>query len=393
MGRRVVWAALVVALLSSLVIVTGAEARPKVLDVQAGAMHPKNPDAPYEYTRFYPDALKVHRGQTVRWKIMGFHTVTYSKIGSQGFFRRDEAPGTYALPETTIFGSGCGTAANLCVVNTRTKFASTSVPLFDDAPVNMKIDLPPGKYRLFCQIHPKMQASVQVAKQGARVPTQRDVNARIAADVRKDTAAADALFKANQQPASKVEADGRRAWRVLIGDETPDNHVSILAYMPANLNIARGDRVRYVYRDRFVNEFHTVTFPTEAAGSFEPVPYGLAPFAINPSCDFDDPAGGLPGVIGPMWFFGPPCPGILEILWAPWMTQGHPAPGNLVLTPATYHDSGIVVPQSLPRKLRTLPDTGASLPTTFVAEFPAPGGFNFYCNIHGPFMAASINVS
>jgi plastocyanin len=211
--------------------------------------------------------------------------------------------------------------------------------------------------------------------------------------VRRDSDAADALFRADQRPVSKVDAEGTRVWRVLLGDSTPNDHVAILAFMPAETNIAAGERVRFAYRDRIDNEVHTVTFPTELSGSPGPPPYGLGGLGFLPACDFDDPSTGMKGVPGLWGVMGPDCPANLELVLQPWMTEAHPAPGNQVLTRATYHDSAMLLPPRAPKNFRTLPDSGKLLPPAFEAEFPAPGTFTFECDVHVDLMTGSINAS
>ena len=362
--------------------------------IQAGAAHPTNRNAPYEYTRYYPEVLDVHRGQTVTWKIFGFHSITFSKSAPPGFYRTDEVPGTYAVPERWAFGSGCGLSeGTACKLTPGTRFLSSGTPIVAAGPFSATIDAPPGTYRYFCTVHPGMAGKINVVRSGEPVKTQRQVDAEIASQVRADSANADALFRADQRPVSTLTADGQREWRGLLGDSTRDNHVSILAFMPTNLEIAAGDKVRYTYRDHTVNEIHTVTFPTEATGGFEPVPHGLGAFGIYFSCDPDSPTGGMKGVPGLWGVVGPACPATLELGHAPWMLQGHPAPGDQVLTPLTYHDSGMLVPKRSSKGYRFLPDAAAAFPSTFDAEFPAAGTFSFECNIHVDLMTASVTVT
>jgi plastocyanin len=397
MLRRSVFTLLMLALVTSVLVSPGtSDARTPdgKLVIQAGAAHPTNRDAPYEYTRFYPEVLNVQRGQTVSWKILGFHSITFSKSGRPPFYRTDEVPGTYAIPESWAFGTGCGhPGSKACVLQAGTKFLSSGVPMFDAGPFSVKMDVAPGAYGYFCTVHPGMKGTINVVRKGVRVPAQRQVDAQVASQVRVDSANADALFRADQKPVSTVDADGRRVWRGLLGDSTRDNHVSILAFVPSNLEIAAGDRVRYTYRDHTVNEVHTVTFPTEATGGFEPVPHGLGAFGIYFSCDPDSPTSGMPGLAGPWAPIGPPCPANLELVHAPWMVRAHHAPGDQVLTPASYHDSGLLVPKRASSGFRKLPDTSATFPSAFDAEFPAAGTFKFECNIHVDLMTGSVSVT
>jgi plastocyanin len=367
-------------------------AAPASLKVQAGAV-PKG-NAPYEYNRFYPDVVKVHRGQTLRVGIFGFHTFTYAKAGRSSFLRADEIPGVYAWPEESVFGSGCGRGGTPCVLAPETTFASSAAPLFDGSPVDVKVDVPPGRYTYFCQIHVTMSGTIDVVANSVAIPTQKQVNEQVASAVRKDTAAADKLFKADQVPVSKVDADGVRTWRVLAGDATPDNHVQFLTYLPSKLAVEAGDRVRFVMKNQFAGDPHTVTFPAAAVGTSDvPVPNGLAGFGVDLSCDVDDPKSGLPGVIGFWGVLGPPCPASLEVVWAPWMIDPHPAPGNLVALPASYHDSGMLIGPKYPKALRSLPDGGRPFPSSFDADFPAEGSFAYACSVHGDFMTGTVDVS
>lgn len=396
MLRKTLVALLMLVSIAALLVPGVSDAGPSdgKLLIQAGATHPTNREAPYEYTRFYPEVLNVRRGQTISWKILGFHSITFSKSGRPPFYRTDEVPGTYAIPEAWAFGSGCGhPGSKACVLRTATKFLSSGVPLFGAGPFTAKMDVPPGAYEYFCTVHPGMKGTVNVVRDAARAATQRQVDAQIASQVRADSANADALFRANQKPVSTVESDGTRVWRGLLGDSTRDNHVSIIAFMPSNLEIAAGDKVRYTYRDHTVNEVHTVTFPTQATGGFEPLPHGLGAFGIYLSCDPDTPTGGLPGVPGLWGVMGPACPAHLELGHAPWMTTSHHAPGDQVLTPLTYHDSGLLVPKRASKGFRALPDTGETLPSAFDAEFPAAGTFTYECNIHVDFMTGSVRVT
>ena len=399
MLRRSVFATVTLVLVVSVLSPATSDARPPdgKLTIQAGAIHPENKSAPYEYTRYYPEVLRVRRGQTVTWRFLGFHTVTFSRSARPSWYRPDEAPDTYAVNEAFAFGAtDCGRLGTKpCVLTPSTKFLSSGVPrVRANEPFALTIDVPEGSYRYLCTVHPSMSGTVQVVGSRSPVPTQKQVDAQVASQVRADSRTADALFRADQRPASTVDADGTRVWRGLLGDSTRDNHVSILAFMPAGLEIAAGDKVRYVYREHVVNEVHTVTFPSAVSGGpTPPGPPGLGSFPFVPACDFDDPASGMKGVPG-LWGVAvwPACPANDEVLHQPWMTRGRPAPGNEILTPTTYHDSGILAPKRAPT-MRVLPDTGRKLPSAFDAGFPNVGSFTFECNIHVDLMTGSVTVS
>lgn len=395
--RRRWYALALVILVVPLVPPPEADAAPRVVTIQAGARHPTNPSAPYEYTRYYPETLRVHRGQTVRWSFVGFHTVTFSRSARPPWFRADEIPGTYAVDERFGFGAtDCGRdGLRPCRLRPGTRFLSSGAPRTRGGqPFELTVDARPGRYSYFCTVHPSMKGTIEVVGDRAPVPAQKQIDAQIKSAVRADSKTADSLFRADQTPRSSVGSDGRRTWRVLLGDSTPDNHVSILAYLPSELKVAAGDKVLYAFRDRTVDEVHTVTFPTEVAGGTSPAPHGLGGMPFIPACDFDGRTTGMKGVPG-LWGVAawPACPANAEILHAPWMTQGRPAPGDQIVSPATYHDSGMLLPKRSSKGMRVLPDTGRALPASFVAEFPVAGRFGFACNLHADIMSGSVAVS
>jgi plastocyanin len=397
--RRVVVAGFVAGVLVSASLVGGGEAQakaPAVFTIKAGAAHPTNRNAPYVYTRYYPEIARVHRGQRIRWSFLQTHSVTFSKAGRPGWFRADEVPNTYAVNERFGFGAkncGIGDLAP-CPLKSTTTFLSSGVSRTrQEQPFEIVVDALPGTYKYFCTIHTRMTGAIQVVGDATPVPTASAVSSQVAKDVLADSKAADAVFRADQKPVSTVNA-GQRVWRGLLGDATRDGHVSIVAFMPTDLKIGPGDKVHYVFRDYASNEPHTVTFPTEVTGGPPGGPVGLGTFALFPACDLDDPSSGVRGIPG-LWGASPfpACPGNLEILHAPWMTTGHPARNDEVATPATYHDSGLLLPQRADRGMRVLPDTGRVLPSTFDAQFPNAGTFKFECNLHTDVMTGSINVA
>ncbi|HEX9713477.1 MAG TPA: hypothetical protein VGB52_13120 [Actinomycetota bacterium] len=367
--------------------------------VQAGALHPSQPDRPYEYTRFYPPVLDVHRGQTVQWMVVGdgvvsgFHTITFADAGRPAFIRADDLPGTYATPEEWSIGSACGrNGLPACVFDEDTSFLSSGIPPFGNSPFQVTIDVPQGMYSYFCTVHPAMSGALRVVPDSQPLPSSEEIEAEVTAAIQADTEAADALWDLRQDPVSTIE-DGQRVWRVLVGDATPDDHVSLNAYLPATLDIEAGDKVRFQILEPVVNEVHTVTFPSAVTGGFSPVPHGLGGFGFYASCDPDDTSTGAKGIPGTWGIAGPDCPANLEIAIAPWMTAATPAPGGLVLTPATVHDSGILIPPGAPANFRELPGSGRVLPASFEGTFPLPGDFPFECNVHVDPMAGVIRVA
>jgi plastocyanin len=257
----------------------------------------------------------------------------------------------------------------------------------------VKVDVPVGVYPFICTVHASMQGALQVVGDDVALPSRAELATQRVNEIVADTASAAPLE--NQNPGFTIDGD-RKIWNVLLGDSTPDNHVAINSYIPASLQIAAGDGVRFFFDNNIVDEIHTVSFPSEVTGSFSlgglGIPYGKGGVGLHPRCDFDDPLTGAPGVPGPFAITPLPCPANLEFGASPWMSTPTPAPGNNVL-PGGVHDSALLAPVGAPESYRALPDTGGFLPSTFAAEFPVPGTFTYKCNIHLDPMVGSITVT
>ena len=367
--------------------------------VQVGATSPGAATQPFEYTRFYPDHLRVHRGQTVQFESLNFHTVAFRPGGQDGLLpvvRRDEGADRFALSETAWQRSPCGDPAQAaCVLDGPDDEFSSGIPVWD-LTWRVQIDRPVGTTITYlCMFHPGMSASIEVVGDAEALPSQESIDSEVRTQVAVDTQEAIDHRAMLEADAPHREEDGRTLWTVLVGAATPSGHVSILGYMPNRLDGARpGDAVEFVSSGPAGH--HSVTFPTVLVGDNEISPTNrLTLLAIHPACDFDDPAGGAPGIGGPYEPFTPlPCLGSLEFVLSPYLSEPHPAPSDLVATPATYHDSGLMWSEEAPENARGRPaGSGEYFPHRFVAEFPASGVFEYACTIHGAdFMSGTVEV-
>lgn len=380
-----------------------AEALPADWEVLAGAVHPTNPEAKYEYTRFYPEMLRVRRGQIVRWTFhgpnlrlgsepYGLHTVSFlpgQDRAGNNILREDEYA-TVGFRDDVFFGSRCGrTGQPLCEVSSTDDFVSSGfTSVFDASPFRARIDLPQGTYSYFCLIYPEMNGTIEVVPSATTLPSQAQIDQIVEQQIAEDSANADARVAELSEPRSEV-VDGIRTWDVHAGAFTEDAHVELPKFLPASLPIEAGDRVRFLATD-FV---HNVAFPANLVGGPTPAPHGLGGLAILPSCDFDEPTGGAPGVIGLWRIRMPDCPAHLELLYMPWVARVVRAPGNAILSEASYHNSGIIASSSFPDTHRPPAVTGLTWATGFDADFPVAGTFAFRCMVHPALMTGSITVT
>lgn len=370
--------------------------------VQAGALPPGGATHPFAYTRFYPEHLQVHRGQTVLFEtieeLRDLHTVSFWPGGDADrppAFRYDEVPGTFALNEPIWKRSACGDPGDApCRIDGSQEYLSSGLPPWG-LMWRVTFDVPAGTtVSYLCQVHPGMTGSVEVVDDDTAFPSQAQIDAETEQQIAADTQEAIDHRALRESEVRRRAENGRTVWTVLVGDATPSGNVSILAYMPSRLEVRPGDAVEYVSAGI---GHHSVTFPTELVGDYEQGPkarpFGSA--VIHPACDADDPVSGAPGVPGLYEPFAPvSCPGSFELQISPWGGAPHRAPGDLILSPATYHDSGMMWSLDAPESARGRPaGSGEYFPHSFFAEFPVAGTFGYACTFHkADMMAGSIEV-
>jgi plastocyanin len=229
------------------------------------------------YNDFFPRTLAVHRGQTIRFVIEGFHTATLLPAGQSAAGTR-QSSGLLAddTDDTTLNANGsthtelnlvaafpnpggCGTSGNPCTFNGSSEINSGAPLAGPVPPLNVKVTAPVGFYRFLCLIHPKMEGWLAVVPAGFHTTTPAELNATVAAQVSHDRAAGWAAESAANVAHSRLNGDGTRTWFMTAGTGSPDGFVAVNEMLPRSVTIHRGDRV--VWGARAVNEPHTVTFP------------------------------------------------------------------------------------------------------------------------------------
>jgi plastocyanin len=233
-------------------------------------------------------------------------------------------------------------------------------------PMAVTFTAPQGLYWFHCRIHPYMTGAIRVVGNGQTGTSAAQADANAAAQVAFETKAALATEARYDRTASRRNADGTRTWTLTAGVATRNRRVSLLEFLPRNVDVRPGDTI--VWRPLDPSEPHTATFPVDMHGDIVPL--------CEASAGTDVPA--VPTVNPPTGPFDFAC-------------NGHPADeleldgGNGVSTIAntsTVSDSGVFATRQLTLGWG-LPQTAALArwSVKFASNAPA-GTYHYVCQIH-----------
>jgi plastocyanin len=247
-----------------LVCASGAWGRAQVKSVTAGPFS-KPKAAQLDFDAYFRRTVSVHVGDSVRWKINGFHTIS---------FLAGQPRPAFAMPVPTDPVTGVSDAAgkpfffnglpNLHI-NPQVAFAAGG-PTFDGStytnsglPVGPAAGKPfvlkftkAGTFRYFCLVHPGMTGTVKVLAKKKKIPTKAQDKKAAKAEQRTATKLAATLAKVNPGPA-----------KVLAGNDK--GSVAWLRFFPENLKIKAGQTVEFSNKSK--PEIHTVTIGPAAYDS------------------------------------------------------------------------------------------------------------------------------
>jgi plastocyanin len=358
--HRIRKSAPLLAVLLGLIAASSAMAKPATKLVYAGPppgvnkiaakFLPKNFNKLYnpDINAFFNKKTTINVGDTVSFRIRGFHTV--------------DLPGSTGKPLPLILpGTGKVTGANdaagtpfwfnnvvpplgfnlalLAPIKGKTYNGKaridTGLPAGAGAPKPLNVKFTkPGTYRFFCDVHPGMVGTVVVKPKGKAIPSAK-----------QDAAATVAQATSVVKEAKKVAKTALPADTVSLGQTGPGG-LELFTMFPASLTVPANTTVTFqMSKDSF--ETHTATF-------------GPAPYLTNLANSFASPA---------------PSP-IAAYPSAP--------PGTITETP-TAHGNGFA-------NVGALDEVSATpLPSSGKIDFTTPGTYQFICLIH-PFMHGTIVV-
>ena len=306
-----------------------------------------------EANDFFPQRLTIAVGDKVTWQGMsiGFHSIDIPVRGGKDLPLIGPRAGTYSGVNdaaghpfwfdfayiTQLGFNPLLFAPQGGVTYNGTARDSSGLPL-SKKPYSVTF-LKPGVYEYFCDVHYDMHGFIVVKAKGSKVPTQKQVTASVAAQVKRDTNVVKALEKsAAKLPTTKVS----------VGYAGKDN-VEILAMLPGTITVSKGTTVHFSMSP-LTGETHTVTFGTRAY---------LTPLINN----FLGPAAIDPRALFP----------------------SSPPKSVIPVGPAT-HGNGFANSGALDED-----PTTTTVPPGASFQFTVPGTYHFVCLIH-PFMHGTVIV-
>jgi plastocyanin len=334
----------VVAVLAAAVPLAGS-AQAKTYPVSAGPPS-RVTVAHLDFDHFFNPVTTVHVGDTVRFAINGFHTVTFPARGQK--------PPAFILPGPTVTGVNDAAGNPLWfdgklprlqinplaafpagghVVN-GSALVSSGVPAGNAAPPPFSVKFTrKGTFKFFCVVHPGMQGSIKVVAKGKRIPTARQ-------DARSAKRGLAALI-ASGRKLGKVKPP---AGTVFAGNDR--GGVAWLRFFPSTITVKVGQSVQFLMKAP--NEDHTITFgPAAYTTGLENSFNQVQPNPGGPPTIFFDPLGSLPSDPFPL---------------PPYTGANH---GN------GFENAGVLAGQS-----------GTPLPTKATFTFTKAGTYHYECVIH-----------
>jgi plastocyanin len=328
-------------------------------DVSAGPPLSKPPagvpkDA--EVNAFFPSALSIHAGDSVKFQIAGFHTINFPKKGAgapalampdatkpiSGVVDAAGAPfwfngqGTPVVSPVVGLGTGSGKAY------TGAAELGSGFPAGPGKPKPFVVKFPKaGSFTYYCAVHPGMKATVRVVGKSKPVPSAKAGAARVKAELAAAIAGVKKLDKTKLATAGTVTA----------GPDSTKGPV-LLRFTPGSLTTKVGTPVT-LQMTPGTTEDHTFTFAKDvkAAGKLADKTF----------------LGPLPGT----GQNGPPV-----LAFDPKYAFPSEAPGTAVSYDGTNHGDGFLNSGVLDGDPKT------PFPQKFTVSFSQPGTYTYFCAIH-----------
>lgn len=342
---------------AALVVPAAGQAATKVVSMGAPPAALKVLQQRYgsEANDFFPHVTTIHVGDSVRFRLSGFHTVDLPKKGG------DPLPfATTGPPQSGIvdaagapfwFNGQPQIQFNPALLPSKfgkiagysgSKRVTSGLPLAQGRIPPMTVNFTKqGTYDYYCNIHPGMEGTVKVLAASKTLPTRQKVAANLKKQINRDINTAKGLSSATP-PAGTVYVGMGGA-----------NDVEYFGMVPGTITVPVGTTLKFSMSPK-TTETHTATF--------------------GPGDPEHDPAS----------YLGQVAAGFAKPVFDNISTYPSDVPGAPVALTPVLHGNGFWNSGAM--------DQNASpLPSSNTVTFGAPGTYTYYCMIH-PFMKGTVVV-
>ena len=254
--------------------------------VLAGGQSAPGATAAWSFTRFYPDKLVIHAGDTVTWKInsMEMHQVVFPGPNTPYVpfeLVQGGNPPSVEVNPLAAFPQGGSTYDGSALTG------SGIISMTPPGVTQYQLTFPkPGTYNYFCPMHSAqlpngqvvgMTGSVTVLDSGAALPQTADqADAAAQAAIQADTQAAQAAEgQATQVAPPEAGPNGTTIYHTNIGFD--QGSLSYMRFAPSDFTVHVGDTI--VWTQKSAQTPHTVTL---VSGGTEPELILTEPQAAGP---------------------------------------------------------------------------------------------------------------
>jgi plastocyanin len=210
-----------------------------------------------ESLAFFPQTLKVHKGDTVTWQFRGFHDMRFDQktLDAVVVNNIDGKPQPEFNPQ--IFNPNARSGDTFKPgINSGVQMAVNP----DNPAFSLVMDTAPGTYSYLCDVHPGMVGTLIVVDDQTAIPSPTDVDKVGQADLDKAIADADlAILAAVKKSAAPIEGN---TLQVAVGLQT--NNIAVTRFFPEIATIQVGQSVSWTVTKGF--DPHTVNFPLSREG-------------------------------------------------------------------------------------------------------------------------------
>lgn len=275
--RRALRAVLGLALIGSLVPITSARAQTSY-QVQIGAS--LNSPANAQSMRFFPNSLRLHPGDVIRFKSTGVHGATLLPEGTQpqawldanwagtadpyspALPDPDDGEGRYKLNSALVLPTSmdCGFPWQSPCSYGGSSVLHSGIALETNLDFSVSVNVPAGSdFWIVDLAAPRVRMHVEVVD-GDDVTQQSQIDSQKTTQMAADAKIAANLIKKYSKPTKKVSRTGKVTWNAYAGLDAPT--VSVAGFYPPTLNIKKGQAVKWSY-GKLLHAGHSVTFPVE----------------------------------------------------------------------------------------------------------------------------------